>query len=1437
MTTIIDNYQDKDVQKNTEHFIFSPLKKQIGPQEQAIAREKGLFPQSGDWSKPFRWVKGIFTGDEEKEDERFQDFKDIISQSLEYNKQKEALEFLLENRNLSERKIKELFITQDILSILNGVAQSTGPTGSAESRLSNYEFKFGEDGKLKSFGVLRTYDTDKALRFFGSYMLPLAYKESLEGDTSTTYGAQLTMDVMRRFITEELDRNKLIIPQSEFTESREKMLDRFGFRLENEDYRKYGKSQWFINREDAVEAYNKMAKKFNVDEIQIPSANDSHIKYLMDNKDAFKNELENLEEEFFSIDSKRDDIENNLQEIANVLDDAEENPNDYNKDHIKELEDEFQKLTLDKYRINESLFLNELKNDFFILVPTMFDDFGHVNEEASATMQQILSDENFVYNSNDEKIKHIKTITTNYHQFNNEIAQIKEKSTKAAKIADYDVSHNFANDILFLEETSRKFNSEYSIDSISHLINLWDAQNEYVNPTIPSDPALNYWSDYFQDYHGKETDKDIKSEHVANKYLEGEHNIYNWQEAYAISQYSLGSFNINNYLYQKENESSDIQENDSFLAKTVRDIDSGFDKLPLNKEEIVVYRGVRKNNFANIIDIVKNSLQGMSFPNKTFISTSRDYEIAKGFASGESGAIVSDAEFKETGGQVFRFVIPPNMIKALDMNDVSQTYEREEETVLPRNINLRVVSGPGTDPAFPQGYTIGIVPEELEKSSDYGWINYMMNVRGLVPQSGDPLQPKRWVSPEEQEGQNFFAAKKNLLDSLQVITTQEAKELDYLQTKDIIEHNINLALNFFDMEETAYENKTDSPFSDEEKQSIANVINTNLNTLYTSDYVTDYIDYNNSVDDGYVDDEDLAKLRMLETEFSQHTFFDHNRFLKYTINFEDEEANELIRKRRYSIKKFDDYQAKKEETDLDLSFGNFFSLIEYQKGSFGLNQYAYIRNERLFSEDKNTSVLGEVIKDLDDLLERSGPPSNELTLFRGLPQNVYNIIKELHEEGGDGVKYLNKPFMSTSTSHVTAGYFGPLVKVIVPTDIPVFDFVANALDGVSTGENEVLIPRNTEFSITKDDEDYTLTAVGRKKFEPGDETLQKSQKIFNVELAHDNAIGLSGRDNMDNDSGMLFILPENIEPIFSMNDMKFPLDFICADKNNSIVYIERNVEPSADVILKFPDETKFVIEVNADTTQDLSIGESINYLQKQQAQNVQEQMMAREKGLVPQSGDWNKPLRWIRPNIEDTEDDEQYQEQVKISVAEFTNIIRNSFNFDEEMDALNNIKDDDESKNFIKYNLESLNDLINIEGDYNRENLEDLEALEFKFGEDNKLKAMASIEDNEENDEFEIQSVISMPTVYKNTQKNKVGYGVQLMVDLMRRFLTESRSDYAINLPLNDNLVRHYKKLFGFDYKEPNDMYLTIDRNDALRTYNRNARFFGVKPLNEREIL
>lgn len=75
--------------------------------------------------------------------------------------------------------------------------------------------------------------------------------------------------------------------------------------------------------------------------------------------------------------------------------------------------------------------------------------------------------------------------------------------------------------------------------------------------------------------------------------------------------------------------------------------------------------------------------------------------------------------------------------------------------------------------------------------------------------------------------------------------------------------------------------------------------------------------------------------------------------------------------------------------------------------------------------------------------------------------------------------------------------------------------------------------------------------------------------------------GLSNRNNLEHDTGMLFVYKDYNQPGFCMRDMNFPIDIIWI-KDNKIIDFEQNLPLDNCKQVYFPpSEINYVLEVNS----------------------------------------------------------------------------------------------------------------------------------------------------------------------------------------------------------------------------------------------------------------
>jgi uncharacterized protein len=95
--------------------------------------------------------------------------------------------------------------------------------------------------------------------------------------------------------------------------------------------------------------------------------------------------------------------------------------------------------------------------------------------------------------------------------------------------------------------------------------------------------------------------------------------------------------------------------------------------------------------------------------------------------------------------------------------------------------------------------------------------------------------------------------------------------------------------------------------------------------------------------------------------------------------------------------------------------------------------------------------------------------------------------------------------------------------------------------------------------------------------------IEIAGQTLKVELAltpKEQEQGLSGRENLKNDEGMLFIFQKSSKNYFWMKDMNFPIDIIWIDENFRVVFIEKEALPESYPLTSGPNQnSRYVLEV------------------------------------------------------------------------------------------------------------------------------------------------------------------------------------------------------------------------------------------------------------------
>jgi uncharacterized membrane protein (UPF0127 family) len=95
--------------------------------------------------------------------------------------------------------------------------------------------------------------------------------------------------------------------------------------------------------------------------------------------------------------------------------------------------------------------------------------------------------------------------------------------------------------------------------------------------------------------------------------------------------------------------------------------------------------------------------------------------------------------------------------------------------------------------------------------------------------------------------------------------------------------------------------------------------------------------------------------------------------------------------------------------------------------------------------------------------------------------------------------------------------------------------------------------------------------------------------------------GLSDRDSMSANHGMLFVFTQEGEWSFWMHEMRFPLDIIWFNSARQVIFIEQGLPPctqSSCPVYTPPANALYVLEVNAGfvSAHDVTLGESFSFV-------------------------------------------------------------------------------------------------------------------------------------------------------------------------------------------------------------------------------------------------
>lgn len=114
--------------------------------------------------------------------------------------------------------------------------------------------------------------------------------------------------------------------------------------------------------------------------------------------------------------------------------------------------------------------------------------------------------------------------------------------------------------------------------------------------------------------------------------------------------------------------------------------------------------------------------------------------------------------------------------------------------------------------------------------------------------------------------------------------------------------------------------------------------------------------------------------------------------------------------------------------------------------------------------------------------------------------------------------------------------------------------------------------------------------------------IKIADKILKIDLALTSETqqqGLSERNKLAEDEGMLFVFNHMDKYSFWMKDMNFALDIIWIGEDFRVVYIKKNALPESYPETFTPDKNaKYVLEVNASFSREnnLKVGDQVEFL-------------------------------------------------------------------------------------------------------------------------------------------------------------------------------------------------------------------------------------------------
>lgn len=148
------------------------------------------------------------------------------------------------------------------------------------------------------------------------------------------------------------------------------------------------------------------------------------------------------------------------------------------------------------------------------------------------------------------------------------------------------------------------------------------------------------------------------------------------------------------------------------------------------------------------------------------------------------------------------------------------------------------------------------------------------------------------------------------------------------------------------------------------------------------------------------------------------------------------------------------------------------------------------------------------------------------------------------------------------------------------------------LVGVAVGANLFWVEKKYELEAPTPDQVLEVEYVKLSGVAVKVEVVSTTDKLI---------LGLSGREGLAPDSGMLFVFPETAKYPIWMKAMKFSIDIIWIGEDGRVVYLKENATPESFPEVFAPDQpAKYVLEVEKGFVKKnkLKVGDGVEFVLK-----------------------------------------------------------------------------------------------------------------------------------------------------------------------------------------------------------------------------------------------